>query len=99
MSDNDSERDGEEDDDVSENDLEILGEQSGTADSTDTMSLHCDTTIYTGMTFPYITVILLTQTYLMVVTSSSVSSGVLTDIPRDAKGSLQIQRLSPRRYT
>ncbi len=34
MSDNDSDRDGEEEDDVSNNDLEILGEQSGTADST-----------------------------------------------------------------
>ena len=34
VSDNDSERDGEDDDNVSENDLEIVGEQSGTADST-----------------------------------------------------------------
>ena len=34
LSDNDSERDGEEEDDTSDNDLEILGEQSGTADTT-----------------------------------------------------------------
>ena len=34
VSDNDSERDGEEDDNVSENDLEIVGEQSCTPDST-----------------------------------------------------------------
>ena len=34
MSDNDSERDAEEEDDASDNDLEILGEQSGTADTT-----------------------------------------------------------------
>ena len=34
MSDNDSERDAEEEDDASDNDLEILGEQSGTADAT-----------------------------------------------------------------
>ena len=33
VSDNDSDRDGEEDDDVSDYDLEIVGEQSGTADS------------------------------------------------------------------
>ena len=38
MSDNDSERDGEDDDNVSENDLEIVGEQSGIADSTRTAS-------------------------------------------------------------
>jgi hypothetical protein len=34
LSDNDSERDGQEEDDVSDNDLEILGEQSVTADTT-----------------------------------------------------------------
>ena len=34
VSDNDSERGGEEDNNVSDNDLEILGEQSGTTDST-----------------------------------------------------------------
>ena len=34
VSDNDSDRDGEEDDDVSDYDLEIVGEQSGTVDST-----------------------------------------------------------------
>ena len=34
LSDNDSHRDGEEEDDVSDNDLEIMGEQSGTPDST-----------------------------------------------------------------
>ena len=33
-SDNDSERDGEEEDDAFDNDLEILGEQSGTVDVT-----------------------------------------------------------------
>ena len=33
MSDNDSERDGEDDDNVSDNDLEIVGEQSSTVDS------------------------------------------------------------------
>ena len=38
VSDNDSERDGEDDDNVSENDLEIVGEQSGTTDSTHTTS-------------------------------------------------------------
>ena len=35
LSDNDSHRDGEEEDDVSDNDLEIMGEQSGTPDATD----------------------------------------------------------------
>jgi hypothetical protein len=34
VSDNDSERGGEEDNNVSDNDLEMLGEQSGTVDST-----------------------------------------------------------------
>ena len=34
VSDNDSECDGEDDDSVSENDLEIVGEQSGPVDST-----------------------------------------------------------------
>ena len=34
MSENESERGGEEDDDDSDNDLQIVGEQSGTADST-----------------------------------------------------------------
>ena len=38
VSDNDSERDGEDDDNVSENDLEIVGEQSGTTDSTHSVS-------------------------------------------------------------
>ena len=34
LSDNDSERDGKEEDDTSDNDLEMLGEQSGTTDET-----------------------------------------------------------------
>ncbi len=38
VSDNDSEGDEEEDDNDSDNDLEIVSEQSGTADSTDVVS-------------------------------------------------------------
>ena len=38
VSENESERGGEEDDDDSDNDLQIVGEQSGTADSTGTSS-------------------------------------------------------------
>ena len=34
LSDNVSDRDGEEEDDISDNDLDILGEQSGTVDTT-----------------------------------------------------------------
>ena len=45
VSENEIERDGEEDDDDSDNDLQIVGEQSGTVDSTDTSSSGTETPV------------------------------------------------------
>ena len=45
MSENESECGGEEDDDDSDNDLKIMGEQSGTPDSTGTSSVGTETPV------------------------------------------------------